>query len=191
MVLIMIETILLSFILAKVKGYKLKPLFKSWTIYPILAFMLMYVILEVVVFTGNYSLVKYTNVFKITYLCSFLILIIKYKLYISAIIGSTFVLIGGQLNNIAIVANNGKMPVFPSLTYLTGYITKESFTNVMDIHVLGNSSVNLKFLTDIFDVGYSIMSIGDILIRIFAFIIIYYAIKNSNLIYIKKYEKYN
>jgi len=184
----MIETILLSLIFAKVKGYKLKPLFKSWTIYPIIVFMVMYIILEVLIFTGNYSLVKYTNIFKITYLCSFLILIIKYKLYISAVIGSTFVLIGGELNNIAISANNGKMPVFPSFTYLTGYITKNSFTNIMDIHVLGNSLVKLKLLTDIIDVGYSILSIGDVFIRIFPFLIIYFAVKNSNLINYKQYD---
>lgn len=185
----MIETILLSFIFAKVKGYKLKPLFKSWTIYPIIVFMLMYIMLEVFIFTGNYSLVKYSNVYKITYLCSFLILIIKYKLYMSAIIGSVFVLIGGQLNNIAIAANNGKMPVFPSLSYLTGYAKQGSFTSSIDIHILGNSLVKLKFLTDVIDVGYSILSLGDILIRMFAFIIIYYAIKNSNLICINEYYK--
>lgn len=184
----MIETILLSFIFAKVKGYKLKPLFKSWTIYPVIVFMLMYVILEVLIFTGNYSLVKYSNVYKITYLCSFLVLIIKYKLYISAIIGSIFVLIGGALNNIAIAANNGKMPVFPSLSYLTGYVKQNSFTSVIDIHILGSPLVKFKFLTDIIDVGYSIMSIGDVLIRIFAFIVIYYAIKSCNLMDIKKYN---
>lgn len=184
----MIETILLSLIFAKVKGYKLKPLFKSWTIYPIIVFMVMYIILEVLIFTGNYSLVKYTNIYKIAYLCSFLILIIKYRLYISAIIGSTFVLIGGELNNIAIAANNGKMPVFPSLGYLTGYVKQDSFTSVVDIHILGNSLVKLKFLTDIIDVGYCIMSIGDVLIRVFAFIIIYYSIKNSNLTLHKEYN---
>jgi hypothetical protein len=181
----MIETIILSIIFAKIKRYKLKPLFKSWTIYPILAFALIYIILEIMIFIGNYDLVKYTNIFKITYLCTFLILIIKYKLYPSAIIGSIFVLIGGVLNNIAIAANNGKMPVFPALSYLTGYVKQASFTNAADIHILGNSSVKLKYLTDIIDVGYSILSIGDVFIRLFAFIIIYSAIKNSNLLDIR------
>lgn len=184
----MIETIFLSFIFAKVKGYRLRPLFKSWTIYPILVFVLIYLIMEVLIFTGNYSLIKYTNLFKIAYICTFLILIIKYKLYITAIIGSIFVLMGGALNDIAIAANNGKMPVFPTLSYLTGYVKQDSFISVTDIHVLGNSLVKLKFLTDIIDVGYSIMSIGDVLIRLFAFIVIYYAIKNSNLIGINRNE---
>ncbi|GAA0727765.1 hypothetical protein GCM10008905_25750 [Clostridium malenominatum] len=72
------------------------------------------------------------------------------------------------------------MPVFPTLSYLTGYATPDAFSKVDDIHVLGNSSTKLKFLTDIIDVGYSILSIGDIFIRVFVFIIIFNTIKHMN-----------
>ena len=176
----MIETIILAFVVAKIKGYKLKPLFKSWTIYPILAFAMMYVIFEVMVFMDNYSLIKYTNVFKFLYLSIFLVLIIKYQLYFSAIIGSVFIFIGSILNNIAIASNNSKMPVFPSVSYVTGYVKASSFHGIDNLHILGGQSTKLKFLTDIVDVGYSIMSIGDIFIRLFVFIIIYNAIKHIN-----------
>ena len=72
------------------------------------------------------------------------------------------------------------MPVFPTLSYLTGYGKVEAFDKVNDIHILGNSSTKLKFLTDIFDIGYSILSIGDVFIRLYVFIIIYSVIKEIN-----------
>ncbi|MEK6263574.1 MAG: DUF5317 domain-containing protein [Clostridium sp.] len=184
----MIESILLALIIAKIKGYKVKPLFKTWSIYPVLAFVLMYVILEIMLFRGNYTFIKYASTFHYLYLLAFLILIVKYKLNVSAIIGSIFIFIGSALNNIAIAANNGKMPVFPTLSYLTGYAKPDSFMKVKDIHILGSEVTKLKFLTDIIDVGYSIMSIGDICIRVFAFIIIFNTIKVINKTKIMKCE---
>jgi len=176
----MIEPILLALFFAKIKGYKIKPLFKTWAIYPVLAFLLMYIILEVMIFNGNYRFIKYSSTFHYLYLLTFIILIIKYKLNVSAIIGSIFILIGSTLNNIAIGANNGKMPVFPTLSYLTGYAKPDSFMKVKDIHILGSGVTKLRFLTDIIDVGYCVMSIGDICIRVFAFIIIFNTIKVIN-----------
>jgi len=176
----MIETIFLTFLVSKLKGYKLKPLFKTLDIYVILFFELIYWLLQGSVFLGNYSFIRYSTVFKSVYLYSFFILIFRYKLYYSAILGSISIVIGSTLNNIAISANNGKMPVFPTLSYLTGYASVDSFSKVNDIHILGNSSTKMKFLTDVMDTGYSILSIGDIFIRLFAFIIIYNAIKHLN-----------
>ena len=176
----MIEPMLLALIFAKIKGYKIRPLFNTWAIYPLLAFIIMYIILELMLFQGNYTLIKYADAFHYFYLLTFLVLIIKYKLNMGAIIGSIFIFIGSALNNIAIAANNGKMPVFPTLSYLTGYAKPDSFIKVEDIHVLGNEATKLKFLTDIIDVGYSVMSIGDVCIRVFAFIIIFDTIKAIN-----------
>lgn len=176
----MIETILFTFLVSKLKGYRLKPLFKKWDIYVILFFELVYWLLQGAVFLGNYTFIKYAGIFKSVYLYSFLILIYRYKLYYSAILGSISIVIGSLLNNIAISANNGRMPVFPTLSYLTGYATIDSFTKVNDIHILGNSATKMKFLTDFIDTGYSILSIGDVFIRLFAFIIIYNAIKQLN-----------
>ncbi|MBU3101171.1 MULTISPECIES: DUF5317 family protein [Clostridium] len=176
----MIEPILLALIFAKIKGYKIRLLFKNWAIYPVLTFVLLYVISEVMIFNDNYTFIKYTSVFHYFYLLTFIILIIKYKLNISAIIGSIFIIIGSILNNIVIAANNGKMPVFPTLSYLTGYVKSDSFMKVKDIHILGSGVTKLKCLTDIIDVGYCIMSIGDICIRVFVFIILFNTIKVIN-----------
>jgi len=170
----MLETILIAFIVAKLKGYNIKLIFKSWGIYPIIIFELFYVFMQISVFLGNYDFIIYSGIYKKLYLYSFIFLIIKNKQYISAIIGSVCIFIGTILNN------NGTMPVFPTLSYYTGYATKEAFDKIKDIHVLGNEATKLKFLTDIFDVGYSIISIGDIFIRLFAFLIIYSSIKYVN-----------
>lgn len=176
----MVETILIAFAFGKIKGYKLTPLFKSWTIYPVLVFSIFYVILEVMIFNGNYEFIKYSSTIHLLNLLVFLILIIKYRLNFSAIIGGGFIFIGSIMNNIAISSNNGKMPIFPTLSYMTGYFKPDALTKVNDIHILGDSTTKLKFLTDIFDVGYSIMSIGDIFIRFFVFIIIFSTIKAIN-----------
>ena len=72
------------------------------------------------------------------------------------------------------------MPVYQSISYLTGRVTLEEYKMVNDIHILGTSETNLKFLTDFIDLGYTILSIGDIFMRVFVFLIIYGAIKKIN-----------
>lgn len=176
----MIEILLLAFLIAKLKGYKLKPLLKSWTIYPILAYEIFYIFLTIKVFMQDYSLVKYSKIFFTFYLLCFLVLIIKFQLYKSAIIGSIFIFIGSALNKIAIAANGGKMPVFPTLSYYTGYAKQSEFMNVDNLHILGNGTTKLKILTDYLDIGYRILSLGDVFIHFFAFIIIYNSIKYLN-----------
>ena len=176
----MLETIILALIITKLKGYEIKPLFKSWHIYPVLTIELIYIIIQINIFLENYSLIRHVKILETIYICSYLFIIIKYEQYASAIIGSIFILIGVMLNKIDIAVNNGKMPVFPTLSYFTGYAKPYFFLKVNDIHILGDSSTKFKFLTDIIDVGYSVMSIGDIFIRFFVFIVIFNTIKHIN-----------
>jgi hypothetical protein len=178
----MIETILLAMLISKTKGYKLKPLFKSWAFYPTMIFTLFYVFLQINIFCGNYRFIKFSRLLETIYILTFLALIFTYRLYGSAIIGSLTIFIGSILNKLTIFANGGKMPVFPTLSYITGYAKPDSFTIVNDIHILGNDTTKLKFLTDYIDLGYSILSIGDIFIRFFTFIIVFSTIKYINTI---------
>ena len=90
--------------------------------------------------------------------------------------------LGSTLNKIVINANNG-MPVFPSNTYWTGYAKPDLFND--GIHILGNAYTKLIPLSDWIDIFYSVISPGDILIRMYVFLIIYYAIKYSNKLLIK------
>lgn len=176
----MIETVLIAFLAAKIKKFKLKPFFKSFAVYPMAAVCVLYIVIEIFLFNGIYSPVKYVFYFKLLFFLSVFLIAVKYKLYTSSVIGSVFVLLGSLANYIAIKANNGKMPVFISLSKFTGYVRPENMNKINDIHILGTSNAKLKFLTDIFDVGYCIMSIGDILIRVFVFIIVYKAVECAN-----------
>ncbi|MCE5220316.1 MAG: DUF5317 domain-containing protein [Clostridium sp.] len=174
------ETILFAFLCAKIKGYKIKPLFKSWTIYPLIGFEIITLIGQTATFFGNYEFIEVVGNLTTIYLITYLLLVLKYELYISSIIGSFFVLLGGILNDIAIKANGGFMPVYQSLSYLTGRVMLKNFQRVNDIHILGDAQTKLKILTDFIDLGYTILSIGDIFIRVFVFIIIYNSIKRIN-----------
>lgn len=177
----MIETIIIAFIVSKFKGYDIKPLFKTWEFYPVIMMELLYWVGQALIWNGHYEIVNILSFFKVAYLCSYIFLVYKYEIYISAIVGAGFITLGGVLNDLAIRANGGFMPVYPTVSYLTGYAKPEAFQVVNDIHILGGNTTNLKILTDFIDVGYSIFSIGDILIRIFVFLIIYYSIKKNNL----------
>lgn len=176
----MLETIFIALIIAKIKKYKLKPFLKNWTVYPLFVLSGVYIIMELQVFNGIYSSIKYTNIFKLLFFSSLFIIIIEYKLYISTAIGSVFILLGSLFNYIAIKANNGKMPVFITLSKFTGYAKPETISKINDIHILGSSATKYKFLTDIFDIGYNIMSIGDVFIRVFVLLVIYKAVESAN-----------
>lgn len=177
----MIETIILALIVSKIKGYNIKPLFKSWTFYPVIIMELLYWIGQVLIWNGHYKVVSILAFFKTAYLCSYLFLILKYEVYSSAIIGSIFILIGGMFNDIAIKANGGFMPVFPTISTLIGLFSPGEINISNDIHILGNYDTQLKILTDFIDLGYSVLSIGDVFIRVFVFLVVYNSIKKVNL----------
>ncbi|NRT73363.1 DUF5317 family protein [Clostridium beijerinckii] len=170
------ETVLLTFFLAKIRGYKISSLFKSWTIYPLIGFEILTFIGQVATFFGNYVLIRTIGGLTSIYLITYLLLILKYELYKSSIIGSVFMILGGVLNDIAIKANAGFMPVYQSLSHFTGR-TLENFQGTNDIHILGDSQTKLKILTDFIDLGYTILSVGDVLIRVFVFVVIYSALR--------------
>jgi len=176
----MIETILLAFLAAKLKGCKLKPLFKSWTIYLIMCFVVTYVYFQIRIFQADYYFIRFTNIFKILFLCSFITLIIQYKRYLAGLVGAGFVVLGSILNTIVMSANGGKMPVYPTLSYITGYIKPDTLVKADNLHVLGSEATKLKYLTDFIDLGYSLLSIGDVLVRVFAFLVVYHSIKYIN-----------
>jgi len=140
----MAETILLALLYAKIKKYKIKPLFKSWTIYPVIAFEIIYLIEQVAIFSGNYEFIGFTKSLNPFYFSAYLLLVFKYDIYISSIIGAIFMLLGGALNDIAIKANDGFMPVYPTSSYLTGYAKPESFVLMLAMYALSNTKLNVN-----------------------------------------------
>lgn len=175
--------------------YNLLPIFKSWQVYLPLGCAVFYIFLEITVWARWYWFVPYQQIFKTVTLLSYLPLILKYKLYESIniklrknelislltspmVIGTLCIAIGTMLNLIAIRANNGFMPIFPSNTIATGYITKDLFND--GLHILGGFDTKLIPLCDWIDTGIYIASPADILIRMYAFIMLYYSIKKTN-----------
>ncbi|WP_294392351.1 DUF5317 family protein [uncultured Clostridium sp.] len=175
------ETIIFALLYAKLKGNNIKEIFYSWTVYPLGIFEIVTLIGQAISFAGGYhGVIEMINKLTSVYLICYLFLILKYELYLPAIVGSVFVILGGKLNDIAISANGGFMPVYQSLSYLTGRVTLEEYKMINDIHILANAETKMKFLTDFIDLGYTILSVGDLCIRVFVFLVIYSAIKKIN-----------
>ena len=190
----MIEFIIGAFLFAKFKkGYKLKYIFKKFPIYLPLIASLFYIYLEYCVFNQQYWFFPYQYIIKTTTLLSYIPLIYVYNLHrCDEIHNNAFIdfikspaskasfclWFGSVLNRLALNANNGYMAVFPSNCYWTGYIKPDFVSD--GVHILGNAYTKLIPLCDWIDVGIYCASPGDILARLFVFIIIYYSIKNSN-----------
>jgi hypothetical protein len=132
----------------------------------------------------------YQNPIRWITILSYLPLVYKYKLFdykdkhdTSNFMRSPFmiafylIIIGMGMNQIAIISNGFKMPIFPTLTYFTGY----AGTFIDSKHILGNMNTNMILFCDIFDCGYMCFSIGDILFRFFSAIMIYNSVKNFSL----------
>jgi len=203
----MLDVILFSCLFAKLKGYKwseIFKIFKHWSAYPIILTCLLNIYIIFLMIQGNYWFLQYAKHIKnITFLL-YILLIIKYKLInvsifkninlknggqlitsltSPVIIGAVCATIGSKLNKIAMFYNDGKMPVFPSNSLSTGFSKIDMFekTSVFnDFHAWGNHTTKLIFLTDTWDIFYVIMSPGDILIKMFAGMVLYYSYKQCN-----------
>jgi hypothetical protein len=170
----LILTITLTLIFAAIRGYKLRSVLREKALYPFFILEFVLIVFQITTFFGSYVFVPYAAMLKTFFMVSLLLPFFKYRLYKPGIIGASFAFIGTLLNKLAINLNGGKMPVFPSLSYLTGYTRDDMFLSSGDtLHILGNEATKVKILTDIFDFGYSILSIGDFMIRAFVAIILY------------------
>lgn len=172
--------------ITKLKGYKISVVFTSWELYPIYVAELLYWFFQINAFMGNYQFVNdpYPSLLQKLSLLVLLIPIIKHKLYIPAVLGAILTITGTFLNNIVISANSGFMPVYPSLSKLTGYYKEGMLSQGLDnLHIMLTSETKLNFLADFIDIGWSVMSIGDVLIHSFTAIIIcstIIAVNNKN-----------
>jgi len=146
-------------------------------------------------FIGNHYFLQYSYIIKTVTLLSYTPLIYVYELFkndnpkykddniLKYLISPMFVsilclCIGSSLNKIATYYNFGYMPTYPSVTFWTEYIKSDGFID--GIHILGNAYSNAIPLCNVFDLGFTVLSLGDIIIRSFPYIILYYSIKKSN-----------
>ncbi|MDD2361827.1 MAG: DUF5317 family protein [Oscillospiraceae bacterium] len=175
----MVFQVLFAVALAKYKGYNAAKALKKAPFYPFYVMEIIYIIFQITIFLKCYTFVPYASIFKSVTLYSLLIPIFVYKLYLPAIAGSGLIAVGSILNKLVIHANGGKMPVYPTLSKYTGYVTEEMIKH-SSLHSLGGPDTKLKLLSDYIDVGYSILSIGDLFIHLFIFIVFFYGIKAVN-----------
>lgn len=199
----MIEAVVFAFAFAAwYKGYKWKVfnLFKHWSIYPIVLTCLFNIYIIYLMRHGQYWFIEYAKYIKIVSIFFYYGLIMKYKLYDVSIfkniklktkpmltlltspvsLGVLSMGIGSTLNTIAVKFNDSKMPVFADVSFGTGYSKIDMFDKMAyysDYHVFGSHLSNMIFLTDFIDIFYSIISIGDLFIRAFVVLVIYYSIK--------------
>jgi hypothetical protein len=176
----MIVEIIAVCLLAKFKRFKLHYLFRTWTFYPILLMQCVLVVFQASLFFRQYVFVRFVPYTEMAVILSFLFALLAFKLYTPAIVGSASIGVGTLLNKLVIAGNAGKMPVYPTLSYLTGYVTPEMLTSLDSLHSMGGPETKLKFLSDYIDFGYCILSPGDLLIHLFACIMLYALIKAVN-----------
>ena len=162
---------------AKSKNYNITNIHKVYTLYPYFAVEAIFLFFQINILSGNYNYVAYSSFMKNGFIYSLLVPIIFYGLYKPALLGSAGIIFGTMLNNFVIAQNGGKMPVFASLSKWTGYFNAQAIQAVNGIHTIGNAQTKFWFLSDFIDVGFSILSIGDIFIHAFTFIIIFNTIK--------------
>jgi hypothetical protein len=178
-----LDAMLLAIVIAKLRRFKIAGMFRAWPMWPVFLCLVTNLVYQLLIFTGNYQLLKFATLNRTISMLSFIVPVIVYKRYRSAIVGAVSVFLGSAVNRLAMSANGGKMPVFATLSKITGYMSKDVLVNVSSydsIHVLGSSQTKLKFLTDIFDTGFSVLSLGDILIKAYAIVITYSVIKYLN-----------
>lgn len=178
----MIPFIIIPLIAARWKHHSLKPLFHTFDLLPLLAVELVHIFFQVSFWLGNTNFVKYSSFLQWAFILVLLLPILKRKLYVPAICGAGCTVAGSLLNRVVISANNGKMPVFPTLSQLTGYCTRELLVSGVDnLHVLMDNGSRLPFLGDYIDLGWCILSPGDVLNHMFISIIIYCTVVGANL----------
>lgn len=180
---------LIPVLLCYFKKYRLKYFLTLWDFYPVYAAELVHIFFQVTAWFGNYQFVQYAKYLQIAFTLTLLFPILRHRLVTQAIGGSICVVAGSVLNRFAMNSNGGAMPVFPTLSKLTGYYVEGNLSSGIDkVHILMTSSTKLNFLGDYIDLGFCIMSPGDVLIHTFISLVLFGSVKAATLRANKKEE---
>lgn len=175
----MLIFILIPLVIAHFKGYKVWRVLRVVDLYPFFLACAGHGFFIVNAWFGNHSFVKYAAILQYFMIFSLLLPVVKQRIFGPTMVGVGLTFVGTAMNRIAINANNGKMPVYPTVSKWIGYYKDGQLDGTIDdLHVLMDSSSKLKILTDYFDFGTCVLSPGDLLIHAFASIIIYYTVKS-------------
>jgi hypothetical protein len=157
----MIESILFAFLLAILSQKNIIPTLTLPTMIPIYIATALYILANILLLLNpKIPIIKYTWTILFLPLISIIYFSIRYGLYIHFLVGMILCLIGIWLNQVAVKSNNCKMPIFPSISYST-ICMNDNEISTSKTHQLGNSKTKHIILSDIFDFGYNVFSIGD------------------------------
>lgn len=177
----MLPFILVPLLVAHCRRHPLRPLFTAWDLLPLLLTESVHIFFQISCWLGNTQWIGYGKYLQWAFLLSLLFPILRRELYIPALWGAGCTLAGSFLNHLVIAANGGKMPVWPTLSQWTGYCTREMLSSGVDgLHVLMTNDAALPFLADYLDLGWCILSPGDVLNHLFVAIILYRAVLSFN-----------
>ena len=174
----MLIFILIPFVIARIKGYRVWRVFRVPDLYPFLAACAVHGFFVMNAWMGNHSFVKYAAILQYFMIITLVLPVLLRRIFVPTMVGVGLTFAGTMMNKIAINANDGKMPVYPTVSKWIGFYKEGQLDGTIDdLHVLAGSSTKLFLLTDYFDFGTCVLSPGDLLIHSFASIIIYYSIK--------------
>ncbi len=174
----MLIFILIPLVIARIKGYQIWSVFRVVDLYPFFIACFVHGFFVVSAWLGNHSFVQYAAALQYVLILSLIVPIIRRQIFTPTMVGVGLTLVGTVMNRIVISANDGKMPVYPTVSKWIGYYKDGQLDGSIDeLHVLADGSSRLMFLADYIDFGVCVLSPGDVLIHAFASIVIYYTIK--------------
>ena len=177
----MILFILLALLIAAIRGKRVTGLLRERSLYPLWVLEIVFWIFQISAWMGDSRFIPYGALLQTACMLSLLWPILRHRLYPQAIAGALLSCAGTALNRLAMRANGGRMPVYPTLSRLTGYYRDGALEAAEDaLHVLMTPDTHLNFLADVFDVGFSIMSVGDLLIHAFVTLVVYGVVVRLN-----------
>jgi len=177
----MVLFILLAIIAARLRGNHVTVLLREPSLIPIWILEVIFWILQACIWMEDYRFIGYATYLQTASVLCLLWPIFRFRLYPQAIAGAIMTCIGSVSNQVVMAANGGKMPVVPSFSGFTRYYREGALEVSQDVrHIMMSDSTKLNFLADYIDVGFSVISIGDVFIHLFTTIIIYMVIVSLN-----------
>ena len=170
--------ILIPIIIAYFRGYRVHRVFTVCDLYPLLFTVLCHGVFVAFAWCGNFYFIKYGAWLQRAIILSLLLPIIRRRIVKPTFVGVGITLAGTLMNRIVIEANGGHMPSAPTLSRLTGFYREGQLEGGMvdSLHTLFTGACKYPILADYIDLGYCILSPGDVLIHSFAGIIVYFTI---------------
>ena len=177
----MILFILLAIVIAKLRRYRIGVLLREPSLIPIWAIEIIFWLLQICIWRQDYRFIGLAGYLQTASILALLWPILKFRLYPQAIVGAVMVTVGSALNRIVMYVNDGMMPVVPSFSGFTKYYHEGALEVSQDVrHVIMSDTTKLNFLADYIDVGFSVISIGDVLVHLFTTVVIYCVIAKCN-----------